>query len=197
MCSRAAGHATAHPGVGACAAHDTPPPPAPETDRYAALVTGESLRARLNATRQAETQLLDLDPEVNLLRTLVVQMADEYQVLSRALIAWYVDNQQKPKRIPDIMTLVTLVDRVGVMVERVHKLRQRTALDMGTFRRLMEAMGVVVARHVKDIRALQHIEEEWAALTVSADTRAIPPMQSTAHQLPPMEEDEDDESESD
>lgn len=198
-CRMAAGRGTDHPRSGPCRDHDPrytgmvpgrASPAAAMTPwsvtqtRYAQKLTSEDLRQRLTSTVGAEQRILDLEPELHLLRTLLLDTVNNFEALRAGIIAWYVDGGAKPRAVPDLRLVMDLLERIGRMVERIAGLQAKSSIDVATFRRVVEAMGIVVARHVADVKALQAIEAEWSAVTVNPGaSKALPDMVTRPYQV--------------
>lgn len=152
--------------------------------RYAQKLTSDDLRRRLLSTVGAEQKILDLEPELHLLRTLLLDTVNQFDVLRAGIVAWYVDGGAKPRAVPDLRLVMDLLERIGRMVERIAGLQAKSSIDVATFRRVVEAMGIVVARHVADVKALQAIEAEWSAVTVNPGaSKALPDMVTRPYQV--------------
>jgi hypothetical protein len=127
------------------------------------------LAARIAAT---EPDITDLSEELHLLRALLIQYINEYEKFIEALMAWYAepDIKQKPRRIMDISDVSGLIESVSRIAERMHKIRSEGSIDLVTFQRVTEQMGIIVARLVKDPEILARIEAEWGVLALDAKT---------------------------
>jgi hypothetical protein len=140
-------------------------------------LTHTGLKDKMEQLMEMENDVLNLVPEAMLLRAITVDFINRYEDFVDALMTWYEDQESgtKPRRIMDISDAARLIDGISRVVERIHKMRQEGAVSLETFRRVTEAMGIVVARHVGDKRALFDIEREWAAIAIDAKTTPVPP----------------------
>jgi len=128
------------------------------------------IREKLEKLGNIEADVLNLVPEAQLLRALTVDFIDRYEDFLEKLDAWYADkdSKTKPRRIMDIADASRLIDSIGKMVERIHKMRQEGAISLETFRRVTEQMGIIVAKHVADGKLLGVIEHDWACIAIDA-----------------------------
>jgi hypothetical protein len=69
----------------------------------------------------------------------------------------------------DIIEAAHLIEAVSRLIQRQHAIERTGSIDLETFRRATEAMGIIVAKHVRDGKLLLAIEQEWAQ--VSLDTK--------------------------
>jgi len=140
----------------------------------------KSFRDEMTRQERIEQDIMDLAPEIHLLRTLVVDFVNRYQRFRKALFKWYTDGESstKPRKILDIADAGNLIDKVSKVVERMHKIRSTGSISLDTFKRVSENMGLVVAnqaqRHFgkKDAEAvvafLQGVEADWSRLAMDS-----------------------------
>lgn len=171
-CKNAAGKGTDHQGSGRCSFHGGATPI--RHGRYS-TIQRPRLQERLREL-QEDTDPLDLVPEAQMIRALTMDFIERYDELTDALLEWNYDEagdarsenrRPRPQRVPEIHEAADLLDKVSRVVERAQKARKEGAITMDTFNRVMEQMGVSVARHVKDPAALQAIETEWLAIQLA------------------------------
>lgn len=200
FCRRQAGFNTEHPGQGRCHLHrgnnqgakirkkkGTADSSKIKVHPYDAIMH-HSLADKWRQLSQSDYDALDLLPEAHLLRALIVDFVNRYEKMSEALLLWYAKKSDtKPRRVMDIADAYRMVDSLGKLIERVHKIRQEGAITLETFRRVVEAMGMIVAKHVPDADTLGSIEREWNTLAI--DARRPDP-------TPPNEGEDDEEWES-
>lgn len=176
-CRRRAGWGTVHRGTGRCAVHD-------QTPTFQSIqrwqhIQSPALRRRLDTMAAIEEDILDLVPDVQLIRALIVDYVERYDELHAALLAWYRDGKMKPAHPLSLHEAVQYLEAISRIVERIYKIRHTGSVSMDTFRRILEQMGIIVARHVTDGTALDLIEHEWSQLAI--DARATTPVAA----LPP------------
>ncbi len=170
-CTQAAGWGTDHPGEGRCKLHGGASPI--KHGRYS-TITRKSIRQRMDALA-ADKNPLDLEPDLLLLRALLVDYIERYDAFTEALFAWHDsyrnngNSEPKPIQLLDISDASTIIEKVSRVVERVHKIRSESSLSFETFRRLMEQMGLAVAKHV-DADTVGRIEAEWGTISVDGNT---------------------------
>lgn len=173
-CRRQSGYNTDHPGQGRCHLHGGrnqgagAPNNLPFVHPYNSIIH-DRLTDKWNQLAKAEYNVLDLVPEANLLRVLIVDFINRYEEMSDALIRWHRgDTNTKPRKVMDIADASRMIEGLSKVVERIHKMRQEGAISLETFRRVTEAMGIVVAKHVTDPHTLGDIEREWNLIAIDA-----------------------------
>lgn len=187
-CTRPNGQGTTHTGIGPCRLHQTAKKPYDPTRRYRENIEDGTIRARLSKLGKTEEDLLDLMPEVQMVRALVIDYINRYDQMTEALIAWNEEKKGKPVQIPDITQAASLLESVTRMVERIHRIQTTGAISLDTFRRVLEEMGITVARHVRDSALLDAIETDWAKISTTDRGRvtALPASDTNAkHALSP------------
>jgi hypothetical protein len=121
---------------------------------------------------------MDLEPEIQLLRAMVLHYVETYEHTNEMLDEWYRarveayrDRGSKgspplPPRVMELHDARELIEATSRVVERTHKIQTTGAITLDTFQRLVEAMGLIVARHVKDPDVLKQVEQDWGLLVV-------------------------------
>jgi adenylosuccinate synthase len=192
-CARTSGLGTTHTGIGPCHLHQTAKKPYDPTRRYREAIEDGTIRARLSKLGKTEDDLLDLMPEVQMVRALIIDFINRYDELTGALIEWNREKMGRPAAVPDITQAASLLEMVTRMVERIHRIQTTGAISLDTFRRVLEEMGITVARHVRDGATLDKIEGDWAKISTTdrGHAPALPEMtQNAKHELsPPSERD--------
>ena len=170
-CLAKTGSRTLHPGVGPCAMHETSKKPYDSTARYRHAIREGTVRAQLVKLGKTEDDILDLAPEVQMMRALIIDFVNNYDETTNALILWFRDQGTRPKGIPDLAQAAQLLEAVSRMVERIHRIQTTGSISLDMFRRVMEEMGVVVARHVRHGETLDAIEQDWSRIQAVDKTR--------------------------
>ena len=140
-CTQAAGWGTDHPGEGACKLHGGCTPI--KHGRYSNVA-----RAKLGSTLaqiEADPDPLDLMPELHLLRGLAQHHLETYGATPVG---------------------ADLLERVIRAVDAIQKHKAKSAITLETLNRVVEQIGVTVARHVKDPKVLAAIERDWGTLSL-------------------------------
>ena len=179
-CQLTAGFQTDHPGTGACWIH-AEPDRADTIYRYRGIKQ-QTVRKRLRQMQAVERDVLNLVPDIQLVRAMVIDYVERYEDLSEAILHWYKTGKQRPSNVPDLGEAIKSLEIISRMVERVHRINSTGAISIDTFRRILEQMGIIVARHVRDGRALDSIEAEWSQVVVDTRTqsaRALPDVTQT------------------
>lgn len=170
-CQLPAGSQTDHPGTGKCWIH-ADPDRADTIYRYRGI-RQKTVRDRLRQMQAVERDVLNLVPDIQLVRAMVIDYVERYEELAEAILHWYKTGKQRPSAVPDLGEAIKALEMISRMVERVHRINATGAISIDTFRRILEQMGIIVARHVADGRALEAIEAEWSRVVV--DTRSQSP----------------------
>jgi len=136
------------------------------------------LRALLSDLERKDRNTMDLEPDVRLMRALLIDYVNRYDEFVEALITWYRERVRQAKHLPppplrvlDLHEAAGLLEGASRIVERMHKINREGSVTLDSFRRLMETMGMTVARHVKDTEILQKIEKEWESLVIGPSPR--------------------------
>jgi hypothetical protein len=134
------------------------------------------LRDTLDEMEKIEHDLMDLSPEIKMIRALVIDFINRYDDFVDHLESWYnaLDAKRKdqelppvPRRIPTLEDAGQLLEAITRMVERMHKITREGSISLDVFRGLMGQMGVIVAREVADSKTLDRIEQGWAEIMVN------------------------------
>lgn len=180
LCKSPAGARTSHLGVGRCHRHNGDSMRFLKHGRYA-QVKHARIREILNDLVNAEAQVMDLVPEMNLLRAMTIDYLNRFDEFQEALMAWYADPEanSRPRKILDISDAASLIESTSRVVQRMHQINSEGAISLETFKRVTEHMGMIVAKYVKDPSTLNAIEAEWMDLALDAKapphTSAPPP----------------------
>lgn len=187
-CRLPAGQKTKHPGSGYCDRHDAVIAYDP-IHRYRPLKQ-HTIRRRLRQLIKTERNVFDLVPEIQLLRSLLIDYIERYYTFREELSEWCADKgKKKPMHALDLSDAAKLVESVGRMIERHHRIESTGSIDLETFRRATEAMGLTVARHVRDRAILEAIEAEWADISLDAKSPLLGPPAVTVEAKPIREGD--------
>jgi hypothetical protein len=128
-----------------------------------------------------DRNVMDLEPEAQLMRAMVIDYINRYDNFIDELHRWAIaDQRSRGKGAPppklELLSLHDardLVEGTSRIVEKMHKITREGALTLETFRRVMEQMGLVVATHVSDPLTLRAIEHDWATMVVEAKSPVI------------------------
>lgn len=147
-----------------------------KTGRYSHLEQ-KRIAGIMSELEKRDKNIMDLTPEVLLLRALLIDFVNRYDDFVEQLEAWYRARSlsQKagpppPSKIPDLADAKDLIEGVSRIVERIHKIEREGSISLDTFRRLVEEMGVIVSRHVADQKTLAKIERDWQHLAIEPKT---------------------------
>lgn len=138
-CSQPAGWGTDHVGNGKCKLHGGASLKGAESPLYK---TGRYSRY---VPKSVQSKITELD------KYPLLDLADELQT-QRALIADYLERVQKgyPLQEQNIDLLVSWMNKVGVMVERIMKIRNETALTSAEIAHLKLRTVDLVTKYIDD-----------------------------------------------
>lgn len=191
-CTRGKGERTDHPGYGRCWIHGgrNQVKHGLASNLYA---NSPRLREAIERVREEVKDPMDLSPELELLRGLLRDFTGRHEDLKEALISW---NQsfspamqtlmtatepsaivgaleavrqsiaKRPGQIVDVESAGKLAAEVGKMVERVHKLKQTSAVTYEAVTLLLEQMGMVLLKHMKDPQVVAAIQRDWGEINI-------------------------------
>ncbi len=105
---------------------------------------------------------LDLRPELGMLRALVQDWIDRYDQTREALLLWSQSFENpRPITIHDVSEGWKILEAISRVVERIEKARSQNAISRPDLVRVMQEMGRVVERHVRDPETLERIRDGW------------------------------------
>lgn len=180
LCTNPAGFRTDHPGEGKCFLHGGATPI--RSGRWS-QIKRPSFREKIERFEE-DPDPLNLEPEIALLRAFVEDLIERWDEIfgpDGALLAWHesfnTDNPTpKPRQLPDFSSVTSLVDKVGKMVERVHRFKSEGTISLATLNRVTEQMGLDVEAAVRAVklnadqssRLLKAVEERWHAIRLES-----------------------------
>lgn len=169
-CRQPAGYKTPHVGEGRCWLHGGLTPV--KHGRYS-KIKGGRIRTLLDELKEHDQNVMDLEPEAQMLRAMLIDYIERYEEINDALLDWHKEYQKANKSAPlphrplELHDAQNLVEGISRVVERIHKITSSGAIQLDAFRHLMSQMGAIVAQHVNDDDALQRIEADWMGLVVN------------------------------
>jgi len=171
-CVQAAGFRTTHVGEGRCYFHGGATPIV-KHGRYS-TITHPGIRAALDAQNDELEDVMDLRPEVKLLRATITHFANDYEAMTSMLRAWNADpGCPRPAWVPDLHEVSRLAEKTARIADTVHRIQTEGSISLDSYRRLMNAMGEAVARQVNKMTCLgdedkarltQAIEDDWLSM---------------------------------
>lgn len=159
-CQKPAGWGTDHTGEGRCKLHGGASPV--RHGRYSTVKTTE-LREAIERF-QNEEDPLDVVPEIAATRAILQNFLNHHAELQSAILAWYRDEDEKPKKVPQLRDAVQLAESVTRMVKRVEDVRANNAVSISELKRMMHELGRIVSHHVEDQETIDAIVEEWRSV---------------------------------
>lgn len=174
-CTRPAGWGTDHVGQGRCKLHGGSNPI--KHGRYS-KVTRPRI-AELLRQFEDDPDPLDLLPEVQLLRALIIDFIERYDEYVAALLAWHKDNDtytftdqhgnehervtEKPHQIVDILSVGKFITAIGSLAERIEKQRKEGTITIATLDRVIEQHGVELMKAAQE--AIPDVAQREALFT--------------------------------
>lgn len=171
-CRQPLGYKTPHVGSGRCYLHGGLTPI--KTGMHS-MIKHTRLKDLLTELEKTDQEVMDLEPEVKLMRAMVIDFINRYDDFVDQLETWYnaIDagrSDQKlppiPRKFPDLNDASQLIEGTSRIVERIHKITREGSITLDVFRTVMSRMGAVVAGCVADDRMLKKIEDGWQEILV-------------------------------
>lgn len=147
-CRAKAGQGTDHLGVGRCRNHGGSTPI--KHGRYSDVMRGSIGEHLDRLSLESEKEQLDILPEANLLRSVVLEVGEKWERMMGALMAWNemeADEAERAKTrpklvgLPEMKDIAILAKQTAEIVNMVHKQRSSNAITLPDFIRLMTAMA--------------------------------------------------------
>lgn len=174
-CTQRAGWGTDHPKEGRCKLHAGCS--TVKHGRYS-MIKRPRIKDLIEQFSE-DPEPTNLEPEIQLLRALIVDFVERYDETTEALIAWHesfikpgMEEFMKPTKILDILSAGKFISEIGVLLEKQAKLKEKQSISLETLERVMEQLGVEVVRSLQEAvgdadarkRALALIEERWSSI---------------------------------
>lgn len=173
LCTHYKGANTPHVGAGRCWLHGGL---TPIKHGLCSLIKHDRLKDLIKQMEAAGVDLMDLTPEITIMRALVLDYVNRHDDFIDMLTTWYdaMDTQRAgddlpplPRKFPTIEDAATLLEAISRIIERMHKMQREGSITLDVFRSLMGQMGMVVANHIADEKTLGKIEDGWASILVN------------------------------
>jgi hypothetical protein len=177
QCRKQAGWGTDHFGQGRCRVHSG----RPITHGRLSSIKRPAWTERIERFK-ADPDPLNLLDEVALLRAFVEDLIERWEAIygpDGALMTWHesfrnpeAQTPPKPRQMPDFSSITTAIDRIGVMVDRIHKHESEGQITLATLNRIAEQFGVDLVAAVQETkidsetraRLLDAVERRWASV---------------------------------
>lgn len=116
---------------------------------------------------------LDLEPEVAMLRAIYRDFIERYDQYLNAVLIWYANIPEelqdailavagpKPKKLLDLSDGYRILREIGVMVERIEKVKAAHAISRKDFYRLIQEYARIVDARVDDDAIKEQIKSDW------------------------------------
>jgi hypothetical protein len=185
-CERYAGWGTDHAGQGPCKYHGGLTPV--KHGRYS-QITRPRLK-QLIEQFEAESDPMDMLPELALLRALVTDYIERYDVFTGALLAWhdsYIDKDKtpnpKPQQVLDIISAGGFIAQIAKVTERIQKQKQEGTVTLEAVNAYVETLGMEVfeaaQEAIPDAAArtslLAALDRRWQSVSFNVKPRPARP----------------------
>lgn len=161
-CQLPAGWGTDHVGQGRCKFHGGASPV--KHGRYSKIERDEI--SDLISEFEEEDDPLDILPELAAARALLTDFIDRYDQYLTALIAWYEDNDEKPKQVLDISEAIRFLEKVTKMAHRERRLQQENAVSRDDLKRVLVEMARTVETEIDDDETVTRIKDRWSNIQI-------------------------------
>jgi hypothetical protein len=130
----------------------------------------QSIRQRLASIQKFERDAMDLLPEIELMRAIMINWIEDFDEFAEAIMAWNstLERGQRPVAIPKIEDVRGLVETIGKLVAKQNEIKNRSSISVEDFHRVLQQMGAAVAAFVTDSNALKQIELAWGNLSLDS-----------------------------
>lgn len=170
LCRNRAGKGTPHVGRGACYLHGGISKK--KVDRrlkHGRYSTVSDVRLQeILEELEDDPNPLDVIPEIQLARALLIDWTERFGELKAAILAWNAStgNGERPAQVPDLTQLQPLLEAVSRIIYRYEKAQSDKYIPRGQLYRLMMAMGRVIDARVADPAVREQIREDWLRLEI-------------------------------
>jgi hypothetical protein len=188
-CVRGKGERTGHPGEGRCWLHGGN---SKTTHGAYASVLRPPIREKMDQVIASGESPLNLESEVMLLKTLIVDFVNEHSTFAEALVNWHKSVQpayqtlltnndgaavkdaimrlrqmepSRPIHEVDIRDVAGLIDKLGRSVDRIHRMRSSRAIPLERMHQLIEEMTESLRRHCRP-EQIDQIRQDWNRIEI-------------------------------
>lgn len=160
-CIQLKGHGTDHLGNGSCRSHcfcKGKPNMHASGKKHGVYSSSKSakLLEYLDKLDEAGTDLLDLTPDVKMLRAKIMQFCDESEGLLSA---------------DQVKGISLLAESLRRMVETINEMKLRTAITKEVFDVIQQRMAEIVMKYITDPDILEKIAVDWSRILVDPATK--------------------------
>lgn len=187
-CHHRAGANTDHTGTGRCWLHGGRSLKGAANGRfkhgrYSTIASGR-IKDLIDTYRDDDAPL-DLKEEVFLLRALTHDLIERWEDIygeEGALMAWHDSWQNgryasKPKQLPDLSALHSIVDAIGKMVERIQRHDAERSMTYGQLSAVMKALGSELGKTLTELdvstdleaKIVERVATRWAHVPILPD----------------------------
>lgn len=170
LCKNPAGKGTSHVGKGACYLHGGLKKDGTDKRLRSGIystVSDTRLASILDELEHVENPL-DVIPELNLARAILVDWTERYSELREAVLTWNRTRapEDRPAKVPEIAQLQPLLEAVSRIVYRIERAQSDRYIPRAQFYRVMMAMGRVVDARVPTEELRKQIVDDWLRIEV-------------------------------
>jgi len=177
-CKNLPGKGTNHPGVGRCRFHAGCTPTMVQMHRYDTSHFSSRVQQLFEEFRN-DPQPYNMLNELAMLRSVAVDYLERHAFIDKALTQWAmqvemgrVEGITRPPKLPNILEIRKLINDIGAMIERMHRIEQRGLISIQSFKQAFEQVGMVLASEVNDSELLNRIEKRLMKIRIPNIYRA-------------------------
>ena len=179
-CKKTPGAGTNHPGVGRCKFHAGCVPAMVNMHLYDTSNFSSRVQQLFEEFRN-DPQPYNMLNELAMLRSVAVDYLERHAFIDKALTQWAMqvqveigkgDTIKRPPKLPNILEIRKLINDIGAMIERMHRIEQRGLISIQSFKQAFEQVGMVLASEVNDAETLNRIEKRLMKIRIPNIYRA-------------------------
>lgn len=170
LCRNRAGKGTSHVGKGACYLHGGLKKDG--TDRRVRHLRYSNVSdvavAEIMAELADDPNPLDVTPELQLARALLIDWTEKFGELKQGILAWNASRgkEERPAAVPDLTQLQPLLEAISRIVYRMQRAHSDKYIPRGKFYQVMMAMGRVIDSRVVDEELREQIKDDWLRIEI-------------------------------
>ncbi len=170
-CKNVPGFGTEHVGVGRCKRHAGSTSQMNKKYRYETVKFSSRVSQLFDDFRN-DPQPHNMLNELALLRAITVDFVERHMFLTEALTDWALSfrsgdgSKQRPPQVPDLLIVRKIINDIGSMIERMHRIEQKGLISIQAFKQAFEQIGVVLASEIDDSDVLAKVEAKLMKISV-------------------------------
>jgi hypothetical protein len=148
-CTHGAGQKTDHVGQGKCWLHGGR---SPVKHGLYSTIKNQKLLEHIKLIEESGADPMDMLPEVKLMRAMMWE---------------YINRFEGIEPMGEQLELASnLMDKAGRMIERIHKIKQTSAVTWEAVQMLLERMAFVLLKHIQDHDVVEAIKRDWMDIDI-------------------------------